>query len=329
MALAVGGGAHRHGGRAVGVDLHGGVLFLTGRRGDLHIARQTDAQPHGVASGSTGGLFGSQFLVTNQIAGPVQRLLVLAGVIRPAGGRHQWKVLRGQEVTAAELHRVDTQLGRREIGHALDGEGGLGPSCPPERPQRGPVGGGEAVVELHLLDAVNPGGHDPSDGGEDSAQSGIGPGVHQRHHLQRHHASVVGHPQAGVVDLVAGLHGDEVLGPGLRPHHRATELPSGRGRRHMLHSPSPLGPEAAAHPRGNHPHLIRVQAQRLGDASSGGMGTLGGHPQGELVPRGIGQHRVGFHRHHRHSVVDDAAGDDLVGFVVQALHRVERPNHRV
>jgi len=131
------------------------------------------------------------------------------------------------------------------------------------------------------------------------------------------------------VHLIASLHGDEVLRPGLGPHHRAAQLPGGGGHRHVLDPPSALGPKSAAHPRGNHPDLIEVQSQRLGDAPSGGVGPLGGNPQGELLPGGISEHGVGLHRHHRHPIVNDAGTDGPVCPVVQAIHRIEGPEHRV
>src|SRR5829696_7318093 len=99
-----------------------------GEAADLGVGGESDAELYGVARLAPLALFLSQPLVVGQLEHPVERHLVVAGVVLYSGRRIRRLVEGFVEVAAAHLGGVEPYLGGEGVHDALDGEGGLGPT---------------------------------------------------------------------------------------------------------------------------------------------------------------------------------------------------------
>jgi hypothetical protein len=174
VALPVGRGAGAHDGPALGGDLDRAVLALAQHVGDLDVGRHADAELAGAALGAPLGLPGAQVLVAGCREHGVEHGGVVAAVVAAAGGGAEGEGVGLEQVLAPDLDGVHADLGGEAVDHALDGGGGLGPSCTAVRADRGGVGDDRADADTDVVDGVATGRHHPGHVGQDAAGAGVG-----------------------------------------------------------------------------------------------------------------------------------------------------------
>ena len=228
--------------------------------------------------------------------GPIQGRLVVAGVVRPSGGREVGEL--ADEVAAAQLDRVHPEAAGELVHGALDREGRL-------RPARAAVGGGRrgagqdgADPRVHAGGPVGAGRHRAGGARDRGAGVRVGAdiGVHQQ--LVGEQLAIPCGGQPGLLLLTAAARrGGQRLGAVLGPAHRPAEQPGQVTGEHVLRIRRALGPERAAGHRHHHPHLVGLEPERRGQAIPEPVLGLVRHPDGEpAVVVGAGQDGAGLQR---------------------------------
>ncbi len=220
---------------------------------------------------------------------PFHRLAVdyLSGGSGPAPGLP----LRAHVVPDAKLQGVQSQLLRRPVHEALQGEVALGRAQGPVRPGGGPVGVRQASLVPYVGAAVqvywslSQAAGDPQARGQVGARVDGGPGVDGRYGpvpLYSHP-----HPDMGGV---TGAARHELLLPGVLQAHRPSRS-SGEQRRQGRHAGLVLVAEPASQVRPHDPHPLRVHLQRLRQRGPVHVHSPAGLPDGQVVPVPSGSRR--------------------------------------
>ena len=258
-------GVDRH--RAVGVhaDLRG-VGVDRGVRAAGHLDRVGDAEATELAARARLGAA----LLEAGVLGDRQRQVHAAREVAAVVGEHQPGLERHRggrdQVPAPQLDRIDAELARGDVDHALDRERRLGPAGAAigaggrgvgEHAGGLMVDGGRRVHAGHAADVVG--------AGPRAALGEIGADVEVDRHAQRQELAVAIEGQLGGGDVVAAvLVGDEPLAPVRRPLHRPPQ--PARRPQHQDH----LGIDPAAHAEaaadlaGDHAHVALRHLERIG-----------------------------------------------------------------
>ena len=219
----------------------------------------------------------------------------------------------GDQVAAAQLDRVDPELGRDDVEHALAHEGGLGhPRAAVGADRRGRRH--HAVRdERERLPAVRAGkvpGRQQRR--QDPLRADVGALVdpvraaeaEQRPVGLRRHLELV-HLRAGVVG------GDEVLRPVLDPPHGPADAEGEQRDEDVLGVELAAGAEAAADVDLDEPHALRLEPEQAGDHRAVEVLHLGGAVHGHAaVAGGLGEEAAGLDRRSRLAREAERAADD-------------------
>ena len=119
----------------VGAVVHGqseDVHVLARPRADA-FGEECHPDAHQLAAGPLFGLLAAQVLVAGDVHRHTHGLGVVAGVVRPAGGRLVWELLRGDEAAHPQFDRIDLHFEGERVDHPLHEVDGLGD------PERAPV----------------------------------------------------------------------------------------------------------------------------------------------------------------------------------------------
>ena len=119
VSLAVRRRAGVHRDRAVGRHLDR-AEFLAHERRDLHVRREPDPQLHVIAARSARRLLGTERVHAGDPQRLVERLGVVADVVHRARSRLVRERVGGDQVLAANLHRVHAEFGGHQVHRALD-----------------------------------------------------------------------------------------------------------------------------------------------------------------------------------------------------------------
>ena len=230
------GAGGRHADRRAVVHRQPEHVHVLARPGADGLGEEGDADPHQLAATALERLLGPQRVVVREPQRLVQRRLVLARVVHPAGLRRVRELLGADQVLAPQRHRIDPQLAREAVHQPLDQIHGLGD---PERARVGHaarrlVGERAGHAAVRGLDVVGA-GEDGEEPGRIARRlrGGVERAVVGEHvHIQGEDAPVARSrdPAAHrVVAREAGRH--QVLGPVLDPLHRAGRAASMRPSR--------------------------------------------------------------------------------------------------
>ena len=264
---------------------------MLGRAGADDLGEARDADAHELALGALLDLLPPQAGVVDHVHGLLQRAPIVPAVVLPAQRRLVGELLGLDEVLHPELGRVDLQLMRHEVDHALDRVHGLGHA------ERAAVGDAARrlvrVGAVHLdvggLEVVGAGA-DVEEPGRELRRVGGGVGVAvvgQRLDSERGERAVLARRQLGGDVVVAGegirL---EVLHAVLDPLHRLAGEHRGGHRDDVARIDRHLAAEAAADVRRDDPDLVLGQADVAGhqrEHRADGVRRLRGHPHRELL----------------------------------------------
>ena len=257
----------------------------------------------------------AQLPVADRAAGGVEAVEEGGAVPDDAGSRAVGELALGDHVAAADLDRIEAQLARRHVHHALHHEGRdrppdaaigaagrlRGRHRPGPRPViADPVGAGQEAHHLDRLDAGGPG------------IDRVGARVAQRIGLQRDDPPVRVDAEPGLQDLVEGLGGGgQILAPVAEPLDRPAQSERDRGQADILGIERRLGAEPAADIRRRHPDAAARQRQDLGQRVAQYARHLGGDAEVEQ-PRApvVARHRApGLQRQRRLAVHPEAPAD--------------------
>src|SRR5438093_1542775 len=90
------------------------------------LGERREADPHQLAAKTLCGLLLQQFLVANLLERDVERLLIVAAVVREAEARLIRELILPHEVLAAHFHRIHAELVGQDVHRALDRVARLG-----------------------------------------------------------------------------------------------------------------------------------------------------------------------------------------------------------
>ena len=183
MRLALVAGAVAHGDDHV-------VARVVGRRdGDRRVlpraVHRRAVEPHGHADAqqpvvsrlSPSALPASHVVVAHELDDPVEAGAVVARVVGDPGGGGVREGVAVDEVAAAQLYRVDVQLGCGEIEEPLHQSAGLRSPGTAVRPDLARVGGGRSVGAVDGRNAVRATEHERRRVGDQRAEHGVATGV--------------------------------------------------------------------------------------------------------------------------------------------------------
>ncbi len=308
-------------------------VAVPGRAGADDLGEEADADAHQLALRPLLGLLAAQARVVDRRHRLAHRGRVVAGVVLPAERRVVGELLRPDEVLEPELGRIDPELLRQHVDHALDQVGRLG------HPERAAVG--DAARRLVGVDAIDGDlrGRDVVGAGHDREEAGrvlgrIGAGI-ERAVIGQHVAAQARDPAvpgrrelAGHV-VVAGEGGRrEVLDPVLDPLHRQAEHDRGDDRADVARIDADLVAEAAADVGRDDVDLGLGNAGQQRDHRAHHVRRLEGAPDRELALHLVhrGDAGAGLERAGVHALVDDHLLDRDLGAGEGALGR--RPCRR-
>ena len=229
------------------------------------LGERADADAHELAAGPLLGLLLEQVAVADLVERLLQRGVVVARVVLPAGGAVVRELVLADEVLHPELGRVHADHVGRLVDQPLDRVDRLGHA---ERAAVGDAAGrlvrvGRVDLDERLRHLVAA-GDDVEQAGRVLARVGGGVGiavVGERLDAQAGHRAVVLEAELGVDVVVAGERvGLEVLGPVLDPLHGPAERQRGDDGDHVARVDRHLAAEPAADVVGLDPD------RRLGDA---------------------------------------------------------------
>ncbi len=311
--MRLGAGVDRR--RTVVVNLDRAELVTATAGGDLHVGGHTDAEQRLVAGLAPTGLLGSQIVVAGGVCRPVEWEAVTTRVVGVASERAEGEDVVGEEVAASDLDRVDTQLERRLVDESLQQGGRLRPTGAAIGAHRRGVGDRDRNIELDRRERIGPLRHASRATWEERADRWVGTRVADEPNTQPGEVAVAGATQFGVLDLAATvgkcLH---VVAARRHPHHRPTGAASGRGDHGVLGVDTGLAPEPTADLWRDHPDLCGLHPEHARELDVQSVRHLRRGPEREAsVGIDLGGAAVGFHRHHRHALVDVATANDRVG----------------
>ena len=175
-----------------------------GRR-DFHICRDPDAKSDGIVGRPPAPLFLAQLCVARRCESGVERLFVLAGVVRGTGVGRQRELVRLDEVAPPDLCGVHSDLLRGDVDHSLDQLSGFGTASSSVRADRGGVGDNGPRRELDLLDVVHADRHHLCQHRQDRTDGRVRTGVRGDIALYTRDLSVVGDAEFGGHHVVAAV----------------------------------------------------------------------------------------------------------------------------
>ena len=286
-----------------------------GRRGTeaahLDVHRQADADEPPVLPRLIA--LGDEPLPVRRLQGRVERLLVVARVVDRAHLRLIRKLIRLDEVPAAQLGRVHVQLAREHVHRALDEVGRLRTSGASIRVGRRLVGEDLRQRRADRRDVVGAVGHQHRqrrDGrGE---QHVVGADVGNQPHLQSQHLAVLARGHVDVADDVAPVRRrDERLRSILDPLDRQAQLLRDHRADVFLGVNVDLRAEAAADFRSDGADLMLAEAVHRRDHRLEDVRVLRRRPDGHrvLARLPVRQHAARLHRVRHEAMVHHALAD--------------------
>ncbi len=248
-----------------------------------------------VAARSALGLLAAQLVVADDLGGDVERPRVVAAVVGQPGERGEREGVVGDEVAAAQLDRIDAQLEGGVVDEPFEEGGRLGPAGAAVGAHGRGVGDGDDDVELDGREAVGAVGHALGPGRQEGADAGVGAAVADEADAQPGERAVPAAAELGVLDLASGVgERDEVVAARGRPRDRTPEVARRRGDRRVLDADPRLATERAADTRGDHVHVVGVDAERPAELAGQGVGHLvGGVERQPAVVPGIAAQAFG------------------------------------
>ena len=211
-----------------------------------------------------------QVLVTRRGQRLVQRGHVVAAVVHGAerGGVRLGE--GGQQVLAAHLGRVHADLGGEQVHGPLHRRGGLRAARAAVGADRRGVGHHRRRHRLGAREGVGPGRHQDGQEGQERAEPRVGPGVLQDLDPVGAHRPVPAAADGDLLDLRPAVgHADQVLVAGLGPARGPAQLPGDPADHPVLRVGAELGPERAAHVRGDDPQRWPRRCRACRPATSG------------------------------------------------------------
>lgn len=276
-----------------------------------YVARPTPSRlPRARASALRAGDVG----VAGQLDRPVEVQLVVPGVVGPAQTVVVGELLLRDQVLAPDGRRVHADLGGVAVDEALHQERGLGAPAAALGAERDGVGEGGVDLAEGRVDVVHPADGASHQGGGDTGadRRGVGAEVGVAGAAHGGDAAVAGACEGDVLAVVAALDGGaHQPGAGVHPFHGPSErLGQEQDQRHVGVQ-VPLGAEAAADGRGDHPELVEGDAEdQRGEQEAVVVRPLGGGVEGVLAGDGV----VVAHRAARFDGAVDGALVDEVEF---------------
>ena len=328
LALAVGRRANEDVDLAGGVEAHRGALpqaaaetdgagHLGGpKAADFAVTGYADAGNNTALAGV--GLFVAQLVIVDVFQGYVQGCFVVATVVGQADGHVMAVVEFGNQVQAADSHRVLAHLRRQQVHQALQQEGGLGTASATVGLHRGGVGEAAVDVGLDVGDIVGTRVHQAVQNRRYARGRGgkVGPHAGVDHAADAGNAAIVVSGHFHVFHVVATVGtGNKVLGTGLGPLDGTAQLHGAEGGNHLPGIDGNLGAEPAAHLGGDNANLVLRYAGHEAGNETGDMGILGGVPDGQVSHRGhvAGDGGTGLHGVGNQPLLNDGIADHHVG----------------
>ena len=225
----------------------------------------------------------------------------------------------GQQVLAAHFGRVQAGLGGEQVHRPLHRRGGL-------RPARAAVGADRRGVRHHRRrhrlgagDGVGPGRHQDRQGRQERAEPRVGPRVLQDLQPVGRYLPVPAAADGDRLTLRPPVgHAEQVLVAGLGPARGPPEPPGHPADHRVLRVGAELGPERAAHVRGDDPEPGLIDAEHARQGRARPLSALVRDPRRQPAVRAPGRGGgPGLHRGGRDPLVDDGAGDDDLAAVEQ------------
>jgi hypothetical protein len=300
------------------VHLDLGVLTARAAGGDLDVRADADAELLHVAALATRGLVGAQVVVTCDPQRLAEGGVVVADVVGDTGDGRVRELVGAQEVATANRGRVHAELHGSQIEDALEHGGRLRASRAAVRAHRCRVGERDRAVVADARDPVHALRHHPRrTERQHPAEAAVRARIADDATSQSDDRPVVAQAELQVLHLAATVrHGDHVLGPRLDPLHRTAQLARDAHRDDALGHPV-LRTERAADVRCDQPHVLRLDAERVGECAAVRVRHLARQVERELVTVAVvarhDGHRRALHRHDRQTLVLEAAPHDDLG----------------
>ena len=271
-------------------------------------------------------LLGAERVVVDELLAPVQRALVVAGVVGEPGDGLVGELLLLDHVPGPQLGRVDAGLAGEGVHGPLDGERGLGPAGAAVGVGRGHRGEDARAAELvgaHVVDAGVEEGAEQRDARRDQLE--VGPHVGDQLDAHRGDLAVGIGGQLHVLDLAAAVDGAErVLGALLGEADRHLQLVGEGGGEHLVGVDVELAAEAATDRWGHDADLVLGDPERHRRHHLEDVGDLRRAVQRDVAAEGLrdGQAGSGLHEHRHEPLLDVALLHHVRGVRERRLDRV-------
>ena len=245
--------------RSVGVDFDRSELGSPSCHLDVHA--DPDPEQRAISTLPPRRLFCPQLRVAGQPKRFVERRLVVADVVLSPGHGFVGERVRRDEVPAADLHRVDPQLGREQVDTALEESRSLRPACPPVRADRRRIRDDASEAKVDPRDPVDTGRHLA---GERRQVGAHRIGAHVGHDVdpKAHDGAVASRADLDLLALRPSMHHrDEILGAGLDVANGTAESHRQGDQHKVFRIGVALSAEAAADVGRDHAETIGLEPE--------------------------------------------------------------------
>ena len=282
---------------------------------DLDVGREPDAEQL-LALPAQPLLLAPQPLVVGHLEGLIERRLVVARVVDDAGLGREGKLVRADEVPAAELGRVDPELAGGRVHDPLDEVDRLRPAGTAVGIGRGGGGVDRDQLAVDGRDVVAARQHQVRERRDGlGVDLRVGAEIGQDPALQAEDLAVLVDRQVDVVDLTAAVDRREVaLAAIFDPLDRLVVQHGRPAGQDVLAVDVQLASEAAADLWHDHTDLVLRQRQHGRQVGPQQVGDLARRPDGQLLrPRvPLRDDAARLHRVGDEPLVDDPQADGLV-----------------
>ncbi len=332
LTLTVGRNARVDGDVSARLDAYGGAFpgaHALLRRGAgrgpdaAHLGERGETDSDQAAVRPRATLRCARFVVASQFDHPIERLVVVAGVVHGARGGGVGEGALVDEVPAPHGGRIQTGGRRHFVHHPFDDVGGLRASGAAVGLGRHGVRVDRSRVPGDRLDVVTTAGHGVGRESDEWAVKGTeGADVGDRLALERQHPAVVLEGDLDLLDVAPAVgHAEEILGSGLGPLDRPAQGAGNPAQERVLRVGRYLRSEAAADfgCDGADADLGDAEAHR--DLLLDEVRRLVGGPDGQLAGTFLPVRADGpaFDREGRHALVEQAHRERLVGLLEELV----------
>ena len=281
------------------------------RRQAAHLHPGGEAHPAVHALAAQALLLGTELVDVEVLEQPVERALVVAGVVEDPERRLERELIARDEVLPPQLEPVHAELVGEPVHHQLDPVGGLRAARAADRVGGHLVREHAREVQVDVRDPVAAAHHREAQlRDERREQLLVGAEVGDDLHPERRDRPVALRPQRHVVDLVAAVVARRhVLRARLDPLHRPAEPLREREDEHLLAVGLELRAEAAAHVGRDHAQLVLRDAEHAGEDEPRDVRDLGGRVERELVAADLADRAARLDRGARGAVVHEPVLD--------------------